>query len=158
MDESQKRPRSRELRKGRYSIPGQIYLVTTATAGRKPLFKDMRLGRQVILSFMHQHRRGLVNHLAYVIMPDHFHWLFELGVPCSLSQVVGGVKSYSAKRVNSLAGNAGMNVWQPGFHDRALRREEDVRSVARYIVANPIRAGLVDDIGRYPLWDAVWVG
>jgi len=29
--------------------------------------------------------------------------------------------------------------------------------VARYIVANPIRAGLVDNIGQYPYWDAVWL-
>jgi hypothetical protein len=30
--------------------------------------------------------------------------------------------------------------------------------VARYIVANPLRAGLVEHLGDYPLWDAVWLG
>ncbi|MFV3290267.1 transposase, partial [Pseudomonas sp. NY11955] len=29
--------------------------------------------------------------------------------------------------------------------------------VARYIVANPIRAGLVSRVGDYPHWDAVWL-
>jgi hypothetical protein len=38
-----------------------------------------------------------------------------------------------------------------------LRREEDVLSVARYIVVNPLRAGLVARVGDYPLWDAVWL-
>ena len=33
-----------------------------------------------------------------------------------------------------------------GFHDRALRRDEDTLSTARYIVANPLRAGLVKNI------------
>jgi len=38
-----------------------------------------------------------------------------------------------------------------------LRAEEDIRSVAEYIIANPIRAGLVDDIGMYAFWDAWWL-
>ena len=34
-------------------------------------------------------------------------------------------------------------LWQPGFYDRALRREDDRKAVARYILTNPLRAGLV---------------
>ena len=48
-------------------------------------------------------------------------------------------------------------VWQRGFYDHAIRREENLRNVARYIVANPLRAGLVQQIGDYPLWDAIWL-
>jgi hypothetical protein len=29
--------------------------------------------------------------------------------------------------------------------------------VARYIVANPLRAGLVSRVGHYPFWNAVWL-
>jgi hypothetical protein len=29
--------------------------------------------------------------------------------------------------------------------------------LARYIVANPLRAGLVEHLGDYPHWDAVWL-
>jgi len=29
--------------------------------------------------------------------------------------------------------------------------------IARYIVANPLRAGLVSRVGDYPLWDACWL-
>jgi REP element-mobilizing transposase RayT len=52
----------------------------------------------------------------------------------------------------------GMVVWQPGFHDRALRTDESVIRAARYLVANPIRAGLARGIGDYSFWDAVWLG
>lgn len=48
-------------------------------------------------------------------------------------------------------------LWQDGFHDHALRAEEDVVEVARYVVSNPLRAGLVRCLGDYPLWDAVWL-
>jgi len=51
----------------------------------------------------------------------------------------------------------GQPVWQRGFHDHAVRREEDLQALARYVVANPVRAGLVQRTGLYPHWDAIWV-
>jgi hypothetical protein len=32
-----------------------------------------------------------------------------------------------------------------------------MQGIARYIVGNPLQAGLVDRIGDYPHWDAVWL-
>jgi len=41
--------------------------------------------------------------------------------------------------------------------DHALRTDENLLNVARYIIANPLRAGLVTRIGDYPLWDSIWL-
>jgi REP element-mobilizing transposase RayT len=90
-------------------------------------------------------------------MPDHLHWLFSLGEKSPLSQVVGNVKRRSAYRVNEYKNMSSLPVWQSGFHDYALRKEDEIRDVARYIVANPLRAGLVDKVGDYPFWDAIWL-
>jgi REP element-mobilizing transposase RayT len=87
--------------------------------------------------------------LAFVVMPDHLHWLLQLQQD-TLSTVVGRVKSISAKRL-------GRHVWQAGFYDRALRRNDDLQAMARYVVANPVRAGLVQRLGLYPHWDAIWL-
>ena len=51
----------------------------------------------------------------------------------------------------------GSPIWQPNYHDHAVRRDEDLRVLARYIVANPLRAGLVERIGDYPWWDSIWL-
>ncbi|KPC24144.1 Uncharacterized protein ABJ99_1024 [Pseudomonas syringae pv. cilantro] len=48
-------------------------------------------------------------------------------------------------------------LWQSGYHDQAVRSEQDMVGLARYIVANPLRAGLVKKVGDYPLWDAIWI-
>jgi hypothetical protein len=63
----------------------------------------------------------------------------------------------SAAAVNRHRGTAGA-VWQPGFHDRALRHDESLVTAARYLIANPLRAGLVACPGNYPFWDTVWTG
>jgi hypothetical protein len=67
------------------------------------------------------------------------------------------LKRNSARQVNQRLGRSGAAVWQPGFFDRALRAEDDLVAVARYIVANPLRAGLCRRLGDYPLWDSVWL-
>lgn len=88
-------------------------------------------------------------------MPDHLHWLVQLKTG-SLNQLMQRLKSRSAISLNRLHGTHGA-IWQKGYHDRAIRDEEDLRDVARYIVANPLRAGLVKRIGDYPFWDATWL-
>ena len=150
-------PHSRDLRKGRASIPGQVYLVTTVTKSRAKIFSELRCGRILVHALRRQHEIGTIDSLAFVVMPDHLHWLFALGSSASLSKVIGSIKRLSAQEINRLKGTPGQPRWQDGFHDHALRREEDLKAVARYIVANPIRAGLVQRVGDYPLWDACWI-
>jgi REP element-mobilizing transposase RayT len=67
------------------------------------------------------------------------------------------MKQISSREINRLRNKRGQNVWQHGFHDHVLREEEDIANIARYIVANPLRAGLVNKVGDYPFWDAVWL-
>ncbi len=89
-------------------------------------------------------------------MPDHVHWLLEAGEGAPIEKVVSRMKSASAVHANRTLARAGQ-LWYPAFHERALRRDDDVRSVARYIVASPLRAGLVERIGDYPFWDCAWL-
>jgi REP element-mobilizing transposase RayT len=148
-------PASNRLRIGRYAESNRIYLLTTNTRDREPIFKDFNSGRAVVNQFRCAQDQGFANSLAWVVMPDHFHWLVELQQE-SLCDLMQRTKSMSTKAVNQFTGRK-VTLWQKGFHDRALRREEDLVKVARYIVANPLRAGLVEKPGDYPLWDAIWV-
>ena len=141
---------SKELRKGRVSQAGQIYLVTTVTQSRCPVFARFDAARLLIDVLRQESASGRAQTLAFVVMPDHLHWLLVLDEGAVLSAVVQAVKSVSAHRL-------GAKLWQRGFYDRAIRREEDVQAVARYVVANPVRAGLVARVGDYAHWDAVWV-
>ncbi len=149
------KPHGRDLRKGRVSQPGRAYLVTTVVRGRRPLFHDWRVGRLLVSELRAAADGVRAESLAWVIMPDHLHWLL---VPHSenLDALVRRVKSRSARLINRSNGRAGA-VWQKGYHDHALRHDEELRAAARYIIANPLRAGLVTRVGDYPLWDCVYL-
>ncbi len=144
---------SSALRKGRFSEIGQIYLVTFVTYQRKSIFDDFDLGRQFIGVLKHESE--YTDTLAFVVMPDHVHWLVQLKSK-NLSKTVQTVKSVSSRRIKALTGRKEA-IWQDGFHDCALRNEEDLEAIARYLVMNPVRADLVKSVREYSLWDAVWV-
>lgn len=143
------------MRKGRCSVTGQVYLVTSVVRGREPVFSELAAGRLLVREMMRCEQQALVRSLAWVVMPDHMHWLFELRSH-SLANVMKQVKARSSIAVGKRLSRP-VPLWQAGYHDRALRREQDLEAVARYVVANPLRAGLVKRIGDYPLWDAVWL-
>ena len=155
---SQTRPGNQSLRKGRASIPGQIYHVSARAQSSRSPFADPAVAFVVCKAFRYVMQVSDAKLLAWVLMPDHAHWLIELGERECLSVLVARLKSASAGACNDAAGNAvGTSLWQSGFYDRAIRRDEDVLAVARYIVANPLRARLVQRLGEYPWWNAVWV-
>ena len=147
--------KSHRLRLGRHSEAGRPYLLTTTTYRREPLLNNFHLARLLVTELRAADAEGWVSSLAWVVMPDHMHWLIELRAG-SLDILMRRIKSNSSRHINRHMGRTGA-VWQPGFHDRAIRREEDLQAVARYILGNPLRAGLVEHIGDYPLWDACWL-
>lgn len=145
-----------DLSRGRRSIPAQIYSITTVTRDRQPLFRNFTLARSLSIEMRQLHDVGEIASLAWVIMPDHLHWLFQLTGTSSLPLVMKGLKGRSARRIGACLGQQG-GIWQRACYDRAIRSEEDIREIAGYIVANPVRAGLVKQVGDYPHWDCAWL-
>ena len=141
------------LRAGRHSVPGSSYLVTTRTEGRARHFEDWRLG-SAAASAIHRSPGDAIL-ICWVLMPDHLHVLLQLGVE-ELPGIVGRIKGRSAAAVNRVLNRTG-SIWQPGFHERAIRRSANLVASARYILANPVRAGLVRRVDQYPYWNANWV-
>lgn len=138
-----------DLRKGRFSKSGMVYHITTVTRDRTPYFASLSVARKVVQQLMVLQNEGRAETLCYVLMPDHLHWLMTLHEG-TLAATVKLLKGRSAHAV-------GQAIWQANYYDHAAQQDEDMRKMARYIVANPLRTGLVERIGDYSLWDAVWL-
>jgi len=144
------------LRKGRASIANRAYLITTTTFERKKLFNEFATACAAARCFENPDFLGDAKMFVWVLMPDPFHCLLQLGEHDPLSRVANRLKSANARHANQTR-NATASVWAKAFHDHGLRNKEDLQSVARYIVANHLRAGLVKHLGDYPFWNAVWL-
>lgn len=144
------------LRKGRWSGPGGIYLLTTVTHRRAKHFEDWQLASVACRELHAAFGRSAAELLCWVLMPDHWHGLVQLEATCALEPLMQHFKGRVARAVNMQLGRTGP-MWMQGYHDHGLRRDEDLLATARYIVANPLRAGLVKRAGDYPFWDAAWL-
>ena len=137
-------------------MPGHAYHLTVSTYSRRPWFADFYAARAAIRALNDPLTLQGSRAWAWVLMPDHFHALIQLGPADDLTGLVTRVKSASGRAVNRVLGRTGP-VWQRAYHDHALRSEEDAKTVARYIIMNPLRAGLVRRASEYSHWDAAWV-
>ena len=143
------------LRRGRLSIPHQVYLLTTVTRHRQCLFADPGCAR-VASRVIHAASTWADSRLlAWVLMPDHWHGLLQLGEE-PLARVMNRFKAGVSRALHESCGLE-EPPWDRSFHDHALRVDDDIRGAARYIVGNPVRAGLVDSVLAYPYWDTVWL-
>jgi REP element-mobilizing transposase RayT len=144
-----------DLRKGRVSQSNGEYFITFACHNRSKIFNSniaaTTFCRQIKLN--EQHFNCLWK--TWVLMPDHFHGLLQLG-DGDLSKTISHLKGLTSRRINEAIKSSG-HVWQSSFYDRGLRAEDDRKGIARYIVANPLRAGLVDNVGDYPYWDSIYL-
>ncbi len=146
---------SPKLLTGRLSQAGTSYVVTTLVDQRRPLFCDPLLAGIVVKEIERCTSDANVTSQAWVVMPDHVHWLFQLRCD-PLSRCLQAFKSRSARAINAEVMTHG-RVWQPGFYDHRLRHDDDLATQARYLVTNPLRSGLVQRIEDYPFWWCRWI-
>jgi REP-associated tyrosine transposase len=86
--------------------------------------------------------------VAYCFMPDHLHLLVEgetTGSDCK--RFIARSKQYSGYY---FAQQFGVRLWQRYGFERVLREDEPTNVVARYILENPVRAGLSARVSEYP--------
>ncbi|XAM00891.1 transposase [Phycisphaeraceae bacterium D3-23] len=105
--------------------------------------------RQVVLDHIDSGDPKFYRLWAAVVMPDHVHLLLRLNPGVALPRVMKGIKGVSAKRVNDLRQTHG-SLWQDESYDRIMRDTDEGMEKAEYLLANPVRAGLVEAGGSYP--------
>ncbi|MGV6494031.1 REP-associated tyrosine transposase [Stenotrophomonas rhizophila] len=145
---------SPRLHHGRHSSVGNIYALTSVVHSRVPHFRQPCLAQHVAQVMQALAQEQMVRNFAWVVMPDHVHWLMQLRHG-SLGGCMQRFKSRSSLLVNRQLNRSGP-LWQAGYFDHTLRNDEDLRHQAAYILANPVRAGLAHAIGHYPFAWCRW--
>lgn len=126
---------------------------------------DERLARVVVsaIYFFAGERYDL---LAFVVMPSHFHWVFQPlpswveGLKDAESEkrsprerIVHSLNRFTADACNQLLGKRG-TFWQHESYDHWVRDAEELERIMRYVEANPVKAGLVQTPEDWPFSSA----
>jgi REP element-mobilizing transposase RayT len=92
---------------------------------------------------------------AWVIMPNHVHLLFtpKREVP----DVMQRLKGRTAREANKLMRRTGTKFWQEESYDRLVRDAVEFKKIEKYIVENPVKAGLASSAEEFR-WSSGWGG
>lgn len=110
---------------------------------------------------------------AYVIMPDHFHWIIRPNdtraeapstrrdnksittsrvvgslEPMHIPLIMGRLKGRTAYEINKLLKRKG-KLWQENYYEHVIRNQLDFEEKINYIHKNPYRSGLTQELENY---------
>jgi putative transposase len=124
------------------------YSLTFCTNRRREIFTSADVVDLAFEQILRSTRENQFAVITYCFMPDHLHLLVEgLSESSDGKRLIASAKQYSAYH---FAQHHGSRLWQRYPFEHVLRDDESTLVVARYILENPVRAGLVSRVEDYP--------
>ena len=124
------------------------YSLTFCTYNRTRYFTDKSRVDVVFEQIVRSATENEFGIFAYSFMPDHVHLLIEgLSDASNALTFIDRAKQYSGYYFKRAFHS---KLWQRYGFEHTLRSDEATLSVARYILENPVRAGLVQRVPDYP--------
>ncbi|MFA4967068.1 MAG: transposase [Candidatus Margulisiibacteriota bacterium] len=140
MEDKLKRKRIR-LKDFNYATP-RPYFITICSRDKTHFFVNDNLNQSIIKCLIEEKKRVGFKIYVYCLMPNHLHLLLAPSAKeISISEFIGAYKSKTTR----IAWDYGISgkLWQWRFHDRVVRKSEDLQTIGQYILDNPVRKGLV---------------
>ncbi|MDP2318442.1 MAG: transposase [Acidobacteriota bacterium] len=125
------------------------YFLTICTDHRQPAFADLEFGAWAATQLLRHASARAFSVIAYSLMPDHVHLVLQ--GQSDAADLKSLILSWNTRTAYAWRVAKGTRLWQSGYYDHVLREGESVLGVARYVLMNPVRAGLVHDATDYPL-------
>jgi putative transposase len=129
-------------------IGPHVYFLTICTFDRSRWFVDPHCANDATVELLRTAAGYGFAVTAYCFMPDHLHTLLE-GTRDD-SDFVKCAAMFKQRSAFTHARRYGGQLWQHSYFEHVLRRDDDCLAIAAYIVANPFRAGLCNEIAEYP--------
>jgi putative transposase len=120
-----------------------VFFITCCAKDRSlQPFASAQTARGIHDSILHRVRSRIWWLHVATIMPDHVHLVLGFPPEADVGKCVRDWKRWTARTLTI--------DWQWDFFEHRLRSEEDFQEKTRYILENPVRAGLVDDWRDWP--------
>ena len=114
--------------------------------------RDERIAQIVVDSILY-HDGNWFDVLAYCIMPNHGHVVlmpYESSdtADYSLARIMHNIKRNSANHANKVLGRTGA-FWQHETYDHFARANAELERMIKYVLYNPVKAGLTNDWSKW---------
>ena len=132
---------------------GYAYHVINRGNGRTTVFHKPQDYEAFLSLLAEAKKRHRVKIFGYCLMPNHFHLVLEPAHQTALSQFMQWLLTSHVRRYHKHYGSSG-HVWQGRFKSFPVQRDEHLITVIRYVLQNPVRAGLANTTREWP-WSSL---
>jgi REP element-mobilizing transposase RayT len=116
--------------------------------------KEPQIAQLVADTLHYWHKEERYDLDCFTIMSNHVHVVFR---PLErapeeyygLSTIMHSLKRHTAQEANKVLGRNG-RFWQPESYDHVVRDEAELLRIRRYVLGNPVKAGLVAQWEDWP--------
>lgn len=108
----------------------------------------------VIVEALHYRDGHVYDLVAFCVMPNHVHLVCTLlmqqdGTYHPIHRVLQSLKRHTARQANIMLGRQG-SFWRAESYDHVVRDTAELERIVRYVVGNPVKAGLVSEWRSWP--------
>ena len=128
---------------------GYAYHVINRGNGRGTVFHKTQDYEAFLSLLAEAKKRHRVKLFGFCLMPNHFHLVVEPAHQTALSQFMQWLLTSHVRRYHKHYGSSG-HVWQGRFKSFAVQRDEHLITTLRYVLQNPVRAGLSETVHEWP--------
>ncbi len=122
-------------------------LLTFCTFGRRRVFTDRATVSAVLAQLLRSGRTEAFEIVAYCFMPDHVHTV--MAGTSARSDFPRFVRLAKQRTDYHFRRTSGFRLWQPSFFDQTVRDGHELREAIRYVLMNPVQAGMVATPAEY---------
>jgi REP element-mobilizing transposase RayT len=141
------RSRSNRFPNYDYSIDNPVH-ITICTKGKREVFSAKAHAEILIDELLKTVNDLKFKILCYCLMPDHIHIVISPGSSGqSLSKFLNIFKGRTAAIFRTKFSVS--DLWQRSGFDHAIRAEEDLKAIIKYILNNPVRKGITETAESY---------
>jgi putative transposase len=120
---------------------GYVYHVINRGNGRATVFHKSQDYEAFLSLLSEAKKRHPVKLFGFCLMPNHFHFVVEPTHENMLSQFMQWLLTSHVRRYHKHYGGSG-HIWQGRFKSFPVQRDEHLITALRYVLQNPVRAGL----------------
>lgn len=135
----------------RICYPGAVYHVTARGNERRPIVRDDEDRQRFVRTIAGMVEEYEVLCHAWVLMDNHYHLVMETP-HANLSQAIRHLNGVYTQAFNRRHARVG-HLFQGRFSGILVDKQDYLLQVCRYVVLNPVRAGLVDSPSDW-LWSS----
>lgn len=139
-----------------YFVPNAMYMITGAILHNQHLLQEDRKKEFVLRTLLDRSNLLAWKLEAWAILDNHYHFIAEAPKDVnSLSKLIRQIHSITAIQLNKWDGAPGRQVWF-NYWDSCITYEKSYLARMHYVMMNPVKHGLTDNVLDYPYSSYRW--